>query len=228
MDPGKGQGVLGKPGAESRCGPPSSVQAFFLMSSETEPPGRASPLSEEEKREFARASEQVRGFLKAERAAAVNGWTIGFFAAVTLLFSLSSPVTALLGFAMAGVAWNEFRGRKMIRKLDPRGPQLLGRNQLGFMVLLIAYCLWSMARTRTHSISGLEELEELVGPVEDLAKTLATYFYGSVIVLTAVFQGLMARFYFARVGMLETYLKDTPAWVVDLQRVEMRTDSPSP
>ena len=57
-----------------------------------------------------------------------------------------------------------------------------------------------------------------MGPVEDLARALATSFYGSVIILTAIFQGLMARFYFARVGMMETYLKDTPAWVVDLQR----------
>ena len=188
------------------------------MSDEANPLGGASPLSEEEKREFARASGQARSFLKAERAAAVNGWTIGFFAAVTLLFSLSSLVTALLGFGMAIVAWNEFRGRKMIRQLDSRGPQLLGRNQLGFMVLLIAYCLWSIARLRTHPIPGLRELEDLVGPVEDLARAFATSFYGTVIVLTAVFQGLLAKFYFARVGMMEAYLKDTPAWVVDLQR----------
>lgn len=188
------------------------------MSADAEPLGGASPLSDEEKRAFTRASEQARSFSKAERAAAVNGWTIGFFAAVTLLFSLSSLVTALLGFGMAIVAWNEFRGRKMIRQLDSRGPQLLGRNQLGFMVLLIAYCLWSIVRMRAHSISGLEELEELVGPVEDLARTLTNFFYGSVIVLTAVFQGLMARFYFARVEMMVAYVKDTPAWVVDLQR----------
>ena len=107
----------------------------------------ASPLSEGERRDFAKASEQARSIFKAERAAAFNGWT-----------------------------------------------------------------------TRTHPISGLGELEALVGPVEDLARTLATFVYGSVIVLTAVFQGLMARFHFARVGMMEAYLEDTPAWVVDLQR----------
>lgn len=197
------------------------------MSAEAKRPGGASPLSEEEKREFARASKQTRSFLKAERAAAVNGWTIGFFAAVTLLFSLSSPVTALLGIGMAVVAWNEFRGRKMIRQLDPRGPQLLGRNQLGFMVLLIVYCLWSIARMHTHSIPGLEELEALVGPVEDLATALATSFYASVIVLTVIFQGLMARFYFARVGMMVAYLRDTPAWVVDLQRTGREGTDPS-
>ncbi len=190
------------------------------MSAERSHPGGASPLSEEEKREFSRAGEHARSILKAERAAAFNGWTIGFFAAVTLLFSLSSPITALLGFGMAVVAWNEFRGRKMIRQWDSRGPQLLGRNQLGLMVLVIAYCLWSMVRTPTP-ISGLAELEELVGPVEDLARTLAHFVYGSVIVLTAVFQGLMARYYFARVGMMETYLADTPTWIVDLQRMEL-------
>ena len=120
---------------------------------------------------------------------------------------------------MGVVAWNEFRGRKMIQRLDSQGPQLLGRNQLGFMVLLIAYCLWSIARMRTQSIAGLAELEELVGPVEELAKTLAVFFYSSVIVLTVVFQGLMAKFYFARVGMMVDYLEGTPAWVVDLQRM---------
>ncbi|MFC1659905.1 hypothetical protein ACFL3S_00385 [Gemmatimonadota bacterium] len=188
------------------------------MSDEIPSPPGASPLSEEEKREFFRAGEKARSILKAERAATFNGCTIGFFAALTLLFSLSSPITALLGFGMAVVAWNEFRGREMIRHLDSRGPQLLGRNQLGFMALLIVYCLWSIARTRTHSLAGMEELEEVLGPVEDLAKTLAIYFYASVIVLTAVFQGLMARYYFARVGMMDAYMKDTPAWIVDLQR----------
>jgi len=188
------------------------------MSAESSPPGGPSPLSEEEKREFSRAGKQARSILKAERAAAFNGWTIGFFAAVTLLFSLSSPITALLGFGMAVVAWNEFRGRKMIRQLDSRGPQLLGRNQLGLMVLLIAYCLWNLVRTPAP-ISGLAELEEVLGPVEDLARTLAFFVYGSVIVLTAVFQGLMARYYFARVGMMEAYLEDTPRWIVDLQRM---------
>ena len=188
------------------------------MSAEHSPPGGASPLSEEEKREFSRAVEQARGILKAERAAAFNGWTIGFFAAVTLLFSLSSPITALLGFGMAVVAWNEFRGQKMIRQWDAQGPRLLGRNQLGLMVLLIAYCLWSTVRTPTQ-LSGLAELEEVLGPVEDLARTLAFFVYGSVIVVTAVFQGFMAKYYFARVGMMKTYLADTPAWVVDLQRM---------
>jgi hypothetical protein len=186
------------------------------MSAEAKPPGRASPLSEEEKNQFAVAGEQARRILKAERVATFNGWTIGFFAAVTLLLSLSSPLTALLGLGMAFVAWNEFRGRAMIRRLDPRGPQLLGRNQLGLMALLIAYCLWRILRTPTP-ISGLEELEEVLGPVEGFVRTLALTFYGSVIVLTAVFQGLMARFYFARVGVIVAYLKDTPAWVVDLQ-----------
>ena len=195
------------------------------MSAEAKPPGRASPLSEDEKREFARASEQARSFLKAERAAVFNGWTIGFFATVTLLFSLSSPVTALLGFGMAVVAWNEFRGRKMIRRLDSRGPQLLGRNQMGLMVLLIAYCLWNIVRTPTP-ISGLEELEEMLGPVEDMARTLAFVVYCSVIVLTAIFQGLMARFYFARVGIMVAYLEDTPAWVVDLQRIGLEGRTP--
>ena len=48
------------------------------MSAEEKPPGGASPLSEEEKREFARASEQARSFFNAERAAALTDGPLVF------------------------------------------------------------------------------------------------------------------------------------------------------
>jgi len=45
--------------------------------------------------------------------------------------------------------------------------------------------------------------------------------YGAAILLTLLFQGLNARYYFARVQMLADYLRETPDWIVDLQKINV-------
>jgi len=36
--------------------------------------------------------------------------------------------------------------------------------------------------------------------------------------VTIIFQGLNARYYFARTVLMEDYLRETPAWIVELQK----------
>jgi hypothetical protein len=42
--------------------------------------------------------------------------------------------------------------------------------------------------------------------------------FGAGAYATAIFQGLNARYYFLRVALMKDYLRDTPQWVLDLQR----------
>jgi hypothetical protein len=120
---------------------------------------------------------------------------------------------------MAVVARNEFRGRTMLRRFEPAGGRLLGRNQLGLMTLIVAYCLWSIYRLGTVPPDPeMQQLQELAGIGADFVSRLSVILYASVIAATVVFQGLNARYYFRRVGMVERYLADTPPWVVDVQR----------
>jgi len=176
------------------------------------------PLTPEQRREVEEAAQRARKFLAAARVATFNGWTIGLFAALSLLFGFSSLRVLVLGVGMAVVAWNEFRGRRMLRDFDPAGLRLLGRNQVGFMGVIILYCLWSMyAAAHGHGID-LGQIEDVIGPTEDLVRTLTLTVYGAVIAATILFQGLNARYYFARMRMLEAYLAETPPWIVDLQR----------
>jgi len=51
-----------------------------------------------------------------------------------------------------------------------------------------------------------------------MVQQLTLIVYGAVIVATAIFQGLNARYYFIRVARMRDYLRDTPKWVIDLQR----------
>jgi hypothetical protein len=176
------------------------------------------PLSPEQQEALALANARAQKILAATKIATFNGWTIGAFAAITLLFAVFSPTALIIGVPMAIVARNEFRGRGLLRRFDAQGPQLLGRNQVGFMALIIVYCLWSMYSALTNPIPQIEELEAVLGATQDLVTSLTVAVYGVVIVLTLVFQGLNARYYFARIKLVRGYLEETPAWIVDLQR----------
>ncbi|MFQ5705563.1 MAG: hypothetical protein ACE5HT_16280 [Gemmatimonadales bacterium] len=178
----------------------------------------AGPLSPEQRDELAVANERAAKLLGAVKVATFNGWAIGSFAAVTLAFGLFSLTALVMGVGMGLVAWNEFRGRRLLRHFDPDGPQLLGRNQLGFMTLLVAYCAWSVYRTLTGPVPALEGLEDMVGSVGDLVTKLMVAVYGGVAAISVLVQGLNARYYFARARPLREYLAETPEWIVELQR----------
>jgi hypothetical protein len=164
------------------------------------------------------ARERAKGILAAGKVAAFNGWTIGIFAGLTVLFGITSPVLLALGVGMGVVARNELHGRALLRAFDPRGPRLLTRNQLGFMGLVVAYCAWSLVRTYTHPDPQWAELQDLAGFDAGFMQDLFAGAYGAAILLTVLFVGLNARYYARRASMLEKYLAETPAWVVELQR----------
>ncbi len=188
------------------------------MPSPTPPDPDDGPLTAEQRQELADASRRAQALASAGKIATFNGWTIGGFAAITLVFGLFSLTTLILGLGMAVVARNEFRGRALLRSFDPAGPRLLGQNQLGFMTLIILYCCWSMYRTLYGPGLQLGGLEQVLGDAEELVTTLTLVVYGGVIVATLLLQGLNSRYYWTRVRILEEYLHDTPAWVVELQR----------
>ncbi len=176
-------------------------------------------LSPEQRRELEEAKERARKILSAGKVASFNGWTIGIFAALSLLFGLGNPIVMALGAGMGVIAWNEFRGRGMLRRFEPAGARLLGRNQVALMALIVLYCVWSIWRTKTGPPDPeMAELQEVVGVGSDLIQQLTVVLYIGVIGATAIFQGLNARYYFRRSGMVEAWLKDTPGWVVDLLR----------
>ena len=179
----------------------------------------ASPLTPEQQQQLHDAKEHAGLFLGAAKVAAFNGWTVGFFAVVSILFGLFSLTGFLVGIGLAVVARNELVGRGRLRALDPSGLELLWRNQLGFMALIIAYCVWSMYRTVAAPDPQMAELTELLGEgTGDLIRSLTLTVYAAVVVATVVFQGLNARYYFVRVARIRDYLRDTPSWVLDLQR----------
>jgi hypothetical protein len=179
----------------------------------------ASPLTPEQREELREANERLDGLRGAAKVAAFNGWTLGFFAAVSILSGLFSLTGLVVGVALAVVARNELVGRRRLLALEPEGPELLWRNQIGLMAVIVAYCLWSIYRAKTASDPGMDELNQVLGEgTDELVQSLTVTVYTVVIFASVLFQGLNARYYHARVARLRAYLDQTPPWVLDVQR----------
>lgn len=192
-----------------------------------QPPG---PLSPEHRHELSLAAERARPIRKAARVATFNAWATGIIAAMSVPFALMSVSGLLVAVGLSVVAYNEYRGRKRLLKFDPTAATLLGWNQVGLLAMITVYCVWMMyaGLTGTDSLAaqlkGFPDLEAALGStgaVTDLYQSVVIALYSLVIVLSVVFQGLNALYYFTRRGRVEEYVRETPPWVLDVQRASM-------
>ena len=102
------------------------------------PSNASSGLSPEHRAQIV-AARKLGGKLRAAGiVAAVDGWTLGVFAVLTILFSLTSPVALILGAGMLAVSYFELRGSGDLKRLDLRAPRILTLNQFALGTMLFA------------------------------------------------------------------------------------------
>jgi hypothetical protein len=201
-------------------------------------PASAGPLTAEHMRQLASADVRARKLRSAGAVAMFNGITIGIFSALSLMWGLGELAfdgfhlgkldweTFVVGAGLVAIAWNELRGRTLLRQFDPRATRVLGWNQLALLGLIVAYAAWMLAK----SLLGPNPYDEIIrrepmaadmlGSVGNLYKTLSIAVYGALIIGTLIFQGLNSIYYFTRAKLLRGYIAETPAWVIDLQRCQ--------
>jgi hypothetical protein len=176
-------------------------------------------MTPEQRQQLHAAKADARTFSGASKVAAFNSWTLGLCGAVSIAFGLFSLTSLVMGVALAIIARNEWVGRKRLQALAVSGLELLWRNQLALLALIVAYCIWSIVRSVTVPNPELEQLSELLGAdAGDLVQSLERIVYTAVIVGTVIFQGLNARYYRVRGDRLRAYVQRTPPWILDLQR----------
>lgn len=191
------------------------------------PPGAANaPLSEQHYQALRDAKNGRKKIDFAIGVATFNGWSLGIFAALSaLILPLSFSFSGLLiSIGLGVVAWNEFKGRAMLRLLNPQGARHLGYNQIGLGAVIVGYCVWSLLAAvfgpdaYAQVIAENPELGQILGSTGDLYRWIAAAVYGGAIVLTIPYQALMAWYYFSRAGHIIRYVEQTPAWVTEFQR----------
>ena len=183
--------------------------------------GPIGPLSAEHHEAIALAGRRRHRIDRAVRVATFNGWTTLAFAVLAIPFTFFSVTALVMGLALATIAWQEFKGRRLLRQLDPKAPQLLGFNQIAFAAILIFYSFWNIYQGWTGPNPYAEhmvhvELASMLGPIDTLQKAITLAVYGTVIVLSILFQGSTALYYFTRAKPLQTYLSQTPDWIRQL------------
>jgi hypothetical protein len=200
-------------------------------SSDDQPTGRDSPLTPEQMQMIAAAQRRHRKIRGAGRMALINVFLLGSVGAVSLLAALGAllagsvdPAGLVMGAGLTALAWNEYRGRRLLLGLQPKGPIILGWNQLALLGLVVGYAAIMLAQALSgpnpydEIIRAEPMAERMVGDIGRLYRQISILLYGSLIAATLVFQGLAAWYYFSRGRLLRDYLHQTPGWIVELQR----------
>jgi len=188
------------------------------------------PISPAQLEQLSLAEQRERRFAGALKVAAFNGYGLAVVGSLALLFDLSEPASWLLAAALLALAYQELRGRKLLASYDRSGLTVLMRNQLA---LIVVVCLYSLSRiyAALHGDNPLAQVlrdnadaAEVMEASELLDDTSSMYrygivaFYALVMALTALIQGGCALYYATRRKHLNTFLSETPAWVIDWHR----------
>ena len=201
------------------------------MSVATINPAADGPLSQEHYRELTLANERAKKVRKAANVAGFNGWVTAVFALLSAPFAVFSIVGFLTCVALSVVAYNEFQGRKRLLQFDRTSTTLLGWNQIGFLTLIVLYCVWMLFAGLTSEgpfaaeMAAKPELATALGHLDEfdyIYRILVVAVYGTVILLSLIFQGINAAYYFTRRKYLEQYMRETATWILDLQRATVR------
>lgn len=189
------------------------------------PPG-AGPLSPEDLRQLEAARKRAKSIRRAIGVARFNGWSVGLFAALSLLVGLFSLKSLLIGAVLAVVAYNEFAGARQLRCYDERAARRLGFNQIGLGVVLVVYAVWSICgavaapSSFEAALAAGDQATPLIGSIESLQTTVTLAVYGGLIIASIVIQGGTAWYYFTRGACIRAYRRDTPAWVLEVDRAQ--------
>jgi hypothetical protein len=166
-----------------------------------------------------------RPIRRAARVARWSAWTIlviGMAGWPVLLLAPSiSSLVAVCGICAIGAL--EYVGAGKLQRGQRDAPAFLARNQLIFVCLIAAYCVYQMITFRPdelQSAAGLSKKDvELLGlgGAGDLTRTLmpvAVYgFYSLVMLVSTVCQGCLALYYITRRKHIENFERDAPLWV---------------
>jgi hypothetical protein len=187
----------------------------------------SSQLSPENLEQLATARRAYRKIGKAISIAQSDGWIIAVFAGLTLLCGLTDVPSIVLSIGFGTIAFFELKGAGKLRRLEPGAPQMLGINQLALSGALMIYGVWHIIT----ALSGGGDLAQISQQSPELAQSMSEYgplvrnvimlFYGALIAVAIFGQGGLALYYFTRLKYLRTYLAQTPAWILAMQRAGM-------
>ncbi|GEM_PF-1167403 len=212
---------------------PASPAPILPYASPSVPQGISPILTPEHLEQLAAARKLGGGLHRAVIVGKVDGWTIGIFGVITLIFSVGSGIGSIsgmvLGAGMAIIAFYQIRAADALRRLDEKAPAALARNQVILGILLVAYgaiSLWQASvnpAMLSSSMGGMDpETKELLAPYDQLARSFAIAIYTGVIAAGIIGPALTAAYYHAQRKRVAACRLGTPPWILELQQAGVR------
>lgn len=156
-----------------------------------------------------------------------SAWTIAFFGAVTVITSIGSWPGFALGVGMCVLSYFEFKGAREIRQLNPQAPRRLARNQVLLGAAVTIYAVVSLVASLSSpgvvasAVGQDAQAQQMLGSFIELERALNVIVYGVVILAAVLGCGGTALYYMTRQRHIESYVRQTPKWIVELQRAGM-------
>jgi hypothetical protein len=170
-----------------------------------------------QQRELARAAELGAPLRRAARIAGANGLGYAVFGVLTILLSLPAGIAGLLlGGCLLAVGVAQQRTAPRLVGGDRGASVALARNELLLLAAITVYAVAQMTLLRTNTAAELEMFGDSAGiDVAGLIDTIAGAVYGSVILISVLYQGGMALYFRRRGPVVERYVREVPGWARD-------------
>lgn len=188
----------------------------------------AGPLDAEQLRVLANCRALDKKLKWSRGLAQLNVASLGLFAVISVFAGLVELSIPVMGLCMAGLAWNEERGRRLLLLLDSQAARHLAVNQIALLAVILGYCIWNsigvwmgpdpiaaLANGSTEVAQALNQLEgQGLGNTSELGNWVrfATLIvYAAVAVGSILVQGYSAYYYNSRRELIEQ-LAACPDW----------------
>jgi len=167
------------------------------------------------------AAVRMKPIRKAIGRAKTSAWSLGIFAAFSLIIGIWSPSSLIPGAVLAAFTVQEFRGVGMLQRLELRGPRHLALNQVALAIAIVVYSVWHLWLS-LHD-GGPEALASLGDPgtekmVRDMYRAVSVSLYATLAVVGPMFPLLTAWYYASRRKRIDALTMNTPQWAVDAIR----------
>jgi hypothetical protein len=169
---------------------------------------------------------------RVKRLARVDGWSVAIFAGLCTVGSLAflDPVGISVGLLVTLGGALEVHGYRMLRRNDGRGMRWLARSQLVILGTIWAYGLERLlsfdagylqtevipnarAMLTAHGINLDDYLAQVGEDAADIGPLVRLFFvvlYGSVLLVTLIYQGGLYLYYRGRTAAVQEALKSPP------------------
>ncbi len=160
---------------------------------------------------------------RASRLAAGEGAMLLIFGSLSLLISAISfnALGSLLGVLLIGVGWWERREAPRMAAGELDAPRNLARAELVLLGGIVIYALIQLVKSQvgeSELVAELESVGDLGIDVAGLSRSISMVVYVTVILVTVLYQGGMARYFAGKRGAAEAYQRESPEWAREMAR----------